>query len=230
MDIHKPKAAHSIREFLIEIGTIVCGILIALGLEQVVETLHWSEQVSQGDERLKSQFLRVVENAAERDAQATCIDRRLDEISALLEKAADTGRLPPVAPIGAAAEKPWRNVVWESLVAGQVVVHTPSKKALQYSGIANASSFLADESDRELDRWTTLKTIEGKGRHLSDVEAESLRITVAGARAAAARMLRSSQGVMHNIQATGLLSASSFDAAAQRGKISGAQAQICKAL
>lgn len=30
MDIHKPKAAHSFREFLIEIGTIVIGILIAL--------------------------------------------------------------------------------------------------------------------------------------------------------------------------------------------------------
>ena len=34
MEIHRPKAAHSVREFLIEIGTIVCGILIALGLEQ----------------------------------------------------------------------------------------------------------------------------------------------------------------------------------------------------
>jgi hypothetical protein len=37
MEIHKPKAAHNVREFLIEIGTIVCGILIALGLEQAVE-------------------------------------------------------------------------------------------------------------------------------------------------------------------------------------------------
>jgi hypothetical protein len=40
MDIHKPKAAHSIREFLIEIGTIICGILIALGLEQGIEWVH----------------------------------------------------------------------------------------------------------------------------------------------------------------------------------------------
>lgn len=40
MEIHKPKAAHSWREFLVEIGTIVCGILIALGLEQVVETVQ----------------------------------------------------------------------------------------------------------------------------------------------------------------------------------------------
>ena len=32
MDIHRPHAAHSWREFAIEIGTIVLGILIALGL------------------------------------------------------------------------------------------------------------------------------------------------------------------------------------------------------
>jgi hypothetical protein len=45
MDIHKPKAAHSWREFLVEIGTIVCGILIALGLEQLVETARRDGEV-----------------------------------------------------------------------------------------------------------------------------------------------------------------------------------------
>lgn len=44
MEIHKPKAAHSWREFLIEIGTIVCGILIALGLEQVIVRVEWSHR------------------------------------------------------------------------------------------------------------------------------------------------------------------------------------------
>ena len=36
MDIHKPHAAKNWREFAVEIGTIVVGILIALGLEQVI--------------------------------------------------------------------------------------------------------------------------------------------------------------------------------------------------
>ncbi len=43
MEIHKPKAVHRWREFLIEIGTITFGILIALGLEQGIEALHWHE-------------------------------------------------------------------------------------------------------------------------------------------------------------------------------------------
>ena len=53
MDIHKPKAAHSWREFLIEIGTIICGIVIALGLEQVVEYVHRAEQLQETREALQ---------------------------------------------------------------------------------------------------------------------------------------------------------------------------------
>ena len=40
MDIHKPKPFHGWREFLAEIAVIVTGIVIALGLEQVVEQIH----------------------------------------------------------------------------------------------------------------------------------------------------------------------------------------------
>ena len=40
MDIHKPKPWHGSREFLKEVGTIVIGVLIALGAEAVVQNLH----------------------------------------------------------------------------------------------------------------------------------------------------------------------------------------------
>ena len=40
MHIHKPKALHGWREFVGEIGVIVCGVLIAIALGQTVEALH----------------------------------------------------------------------------------------------------------------------------------------------------------------------------------------------
>ena len=52
MDIHKPRAAHSWREFAIEIGTIVCGIVIAIGLEQAVEWLHHEGELRETREAL----------------------------------------------------------------------------------------------------------------------------------------------------------------------------------
>jgi hypothetical protein len=47
MDIHKPKPVHSWRELASEIGVVVVGILIAIGLEQAVEALHHSHQREQ---------------------------------------------------------------------------------------------------------------------------------------------------------------------------------------
>ena len=56
MDIHRPKAAHSIREFLIEIGTIICGILIALGLEQALEWVHTQREIAETREALRNEI------------------------------------------------------------------------------------------------------------------------------------------------------------------------------
>lgn len=45
IDVHPaPHAAHSLRDFVTHIATIVLGIIIAIGLEQAVETIHHRHQ------------------------------------------------------------------------------------------------------------------------------------------------------------------------------------------
>jgi len=56
MHVHKPKAAHSLREFLSEIGVIVVGILIALALEQVVEAVRTGAEVREAREALHAEI------------------------------------------------------------------------------------------------------------------------------------------------------------------------------
>jgi hypothetical protein len=46
LELHVPKAAHSVREFAVELMTIVAGIVIAIGLEQAVEALRWHEKAN----------------------------------------------------------------------------------------------------------------------------------------------------------------------------------------
>ena len=77
MEIHRPKAVHSWRELLKEIGIIVIGVVIALGAEQAVESLHWMRQVDVGEATLKGAFMQEVQNAALRDVQGDCIGQRL---------------------------------------------------------------------------------------------------------------------------------------------------------
>lgn len=86
MEIHKPKAAHSWREFLIEIGTIVCGILIALGLEQVIVRVEWSHRVLAAEEAMRQELL--VDDGPEvneRVAMHDCLTGKLDEIRRAVE-------------------------------------------------------------------------------------------------------------------------------------------------
>lgn len=73
-DIHKPKAAHSIGEFLIEIWIIFCGILIALVLEQVVEAAHWAGKVDEAKDSLHSAAVQATVFGEERIHQKDCRD------------------------------------------------------------------------------------------------------------------------------------------------------------
>jgi len=45
MHFHVPKPLHGWREFAGEVRIIVLGVLIALGAEQRVESLHWRAEV-----------------------------------------------------------------------------------------------------------------------------------------------------------------------------------------
>jgi hypothetical protein len=77
MDIHKPKAAHSWREFAIEIGTIICGILIALGLEQAVEAVHRGAEVREARAALRAEIGRNMMVATAEPMRNECDTRYL---------------------------------------------------------------------------------------------------------------------------------------------------------
>ena len=134
MDIHKPKAMHNWREFLTEIGTIVCGILIALGLEQAVETLHARHLTEQAEEAMRAE---IVDDdgpqAYARLAIAPCLSHQLDSLRAAVDK-----RIAPAA-FGklAASYSPLRRT-WDD----------QALKATQASGVLSAMG------STKLNRWT----------------------------------------------------------------------------
>jgi hypothetical protein len=55
LHIHLPKPLHGWREFVGEVGVVVIGILIALGGEQMVETLHHRSQVHDATAKLHAE-------------------------------------------------------------------------------------------------------------------------------------------------------------------------------
>ena len=53
MHLHRPRPLHGWREISLEVGVIVVGIIIAIGLEQTVEFLHHNQQRGQLVEALR---------------------------------------------------------------------------------------------------------------------------------------------------------------------------------
>jgi len=231
MDIHRPKApVHGWRELFKEIGIIVIGVVIALGAEQAVETIHWAYQVDAGEAALKVAFVREVDNMAQRKAQSECIARRLSFLSQTVERASESGQLPAIGAIGHPPYTAWTISAWEALVASDTVSHMPREKMLAYVQVAQRTAVLSLKSDREDDQWTILDSMVGPGRRLSDVEAEQLRTTLAQAAESNFLMQRIADRLWEQVKATGLMKPSEFDDAMKRAVQGKARAPICAAM
>jgi hypothetical protein len=227
MDLHKPKPWHGLREFLKEYLIIVVGVLTALAAESGVEWLHWARQVDEAQASLKAAFVRETHNVAERAALDACDTRRLTILSTIVQRATDSGRLPPIGAIGRPPNPAWTVGPWEALVASQVVVHLPREKMAAYLRVIGSTRYLSTISDQEMAQWTILDSMTGPGRRLSDVEAETLRTTLAQAAASNQTMHRISASLRGRLTATGLVGASDLADAEKAAEAAKPQAAVC---
>ena len=91
--------AKSWRGFLIEIGTIIVGILIALGVNQVVDDLRERRITQEARTAVRAEIASNLGGMLLRRGTQACIDRRLEQMGQILEAARD-GRLPHLVELG----------------------------------------------------------------------------------------------------------------------------------
>jgi len=159
MEIHKPKPMHSLREFLTEIGTIICGILIALGLEQGLEWAHWRHQVEQADKAVSEEVRHNLGYEYERIAVRVCLADRIGELRDRLLQPTGAWKAMPLAvsdpattgdTLASLAEhtksnaipwvyrapmRPLVNGAWTAAVASGVSLHMPNERAAFFDHI-----------------------------------------------------------------------------------------------
>jgi hypothetical protein len=77
MHVHLPKPLHGWREFAGEVGIIVLGVLIALGFEQVVSSLHERQEVTRLRYALDGELAEDRARWAQMNSQDKCALQRL---------------------------------------------------------------------------------------------------------------------------------------------------------
>jgi len=187
MHFHLPKPLHGWRELAGEVGIIVLGVLIALGAEQIVETLHWRSEVADARRALDREVAYNLGAIAKRQAEGPCIDRRLQEIRGLL--AASSSGLAPEARVPLGQPQLWRprTNAWQSAMAGQVAERMPLATRLGYAQLYDAFQWYAQKASDETDAWSVLGELDDPGV-LSSADLANVRQARSRAQVAADKM------------------------------------------
>jgi hypothetical protein len=204
VEIHKPKPVRDWREFLSEMSVIVLGILIALGGEQLIETLHWRYEVRETEARLAGELGANAAIAMWRVHTASCVEKRLDEIGGIIDAAATSGKLPPIGALGQPLWYLWGHGTWDSAVASQTATHFPAQRLANFAVAYQFISRLGEINQRELEAWTDLWVLVGPGRPFDSSAAASARLAASRARFLSRAMQGMSQGLRERVKALNL--------------------------
>jgi hypothetical protein len=172
LEFHKPKPVHSWRDFAKELGTIVLGIMIAIGLEQIVESWNWANEVKAARRAIYAEITANNVNVfAFRVAIAPCVDQQIDEADHILS-ALEAGRAPQkFSHFGRPGIAFIRDGEWEAERASQVLTHLPrSELALMSRYYAQLPDFRGFGNE-EINAWRQLSSLQDppKGLTASDM-------------------------------------------------------------
>ena len=95
MHVHLPKPLHGWRAFVGEVGIIVLGVLIALGFEQLAQSVGEHRAREQARESIRQELADDFARFRKRAEVQPCIDKRLNEIAGLLQAAEKPDYKPP---------------------------------------------------------------------------------------------------------------------------------------
>lgn len=155
-----PKPVHGWREFIGEVGIIVVGVLIALGAEQLVETAHLRNETSEAMHGIRVELAQAKAVFEEREVVQPCLDKRMQELGALLAAARQSHQLPDIGEIGRPPSRPIQSAAWtaanERGLSSKFEETEQKLLPIQYSQSATYSQ----EIDGEQQMWAVLRLLE----------------------------------------------------------------------
>ena len=95
------------RKFAREVGSVVLGVLIALGLGEAATEIRWRFDAADARSAMLTDLERDAGVMHERQLARPCIERRLRDVDALLRQARQSGELPLVSTIGRPRHARW---------------------------------------------------------------------------------------------------------------------------
>jgi hypothetical protein len=173
MELHVPHGSvRSIKDFLVHIGIVTVGVIIALGLSQLVEAYHRSGMAAETLEGFRREItfaetqVKGVVDAI--PAWRTQIEAEIDKLSAMPTQGA--GQVPIQYP--ETAYQIIRKASWDTAIATQVLEALPPDKVRGYELAYEELKTFVDEERTGVGYWNDLHsygenaaTLSAEDRH-----------------------------------------------------------------
>ena len=151
MHFHLPKPLHGWREFAGEVGIIVIGVLIALGAEQMVETIHWQHVAAAGRESIADEIGVEYYAASELAITQPCIDSQLRSLEAAVLAPGPYRPVPLYSEgqrsfVFRAPARAWSHQIWQSISNDGTAAHFDRDTRLGLASLFGLVDYLRDKN------------------------------------------------------------------------------------
>lgn len=160
MNFHLPKALQGWRKFLKEYAVVVLGVLTALGLGEIVQSVHDRRLAREAHDAIVQELQTDLDRVAYRARQQSCNVKRLEEIQALLANWRDDGAFPAGLHVGFPGDVGLVDQRWQAnLASGRFSEQSPGEQADQAS-IYTLVHVIDMVENREIQTWSQLRMLE----------------------------------------------------------------------
>lgn len=170
MHVELPKPLHGWRAFVGEVGVIVLGVLIALGAQQLVESLNWHEKVDAAVSDMNNELSSGDgPQAYERLALHDCVATHLDSLRALVEQG-DRSRSRKLIDQFWLPNRTWDSLARDAANTADVAAHMPHERMFQYRIAYEMIPALQRLAEKELGDLGRLRALPASGGELTSDE------------------------------------------------------------
>lgn len=184
MHVHLPKPLHGWREFAGEVGIIVLGVLIALGVEQIASAVHDRSSAADARASIRDEIENNLRILALRDSTEQCMLTRMREIAAFLDATGSGMKPAPLTWIGAPYDPLAGHTVFQSSQSAGKFFLLPGDEQQQIAALYVDFDDFNEATTREWYDWAQLRRLANSHAPLTEVDIDRLRAAVQDARAA----------------------------------------------
>ena len=150
-----------------EFAIVTLGVVVALGAQELVQSLHWRREVKETRKALDAEVARNLASFEYRFNQRPCVARRLSE----LQQWADSHRIgSPITlrkEITAPAGYTIRSAVWE-VTDGEIATRIPLEAKMHYAQMYDAMKSFGELRESEEEQWIALQQLQDTKRLAAD--------------------------------------------------------------